>query len=228
LAEAAAYYRRALAQNPSYPRAQIGLAEATRAAVPCQAARDDTALRQALAYYRAALPTSGDGTEASRVLLRMKALLGLGLTHQCLAISAHDDASDDAWAEANTAFAEVLRLHGTTPMTGAAARQALRLAAEARAGQALTALLTARQPDGARYGGYAAATTGYEDALRLLGRMDVVRRTNVDRELVFLRNLRTAYVALDAPAKLSDVDRRIAIIGRRLAELDERTERPPG
>jgi hypothetical protein len=150
--------------------------------------------------------------DVDQAMLRMKGHLGLGLTYQCLAIAG----LGERWAEADVAFGEVLRLHRTTRPTGGAARHALRLAAEARAGQALTAFLTAGRPD-QRYGGHRAAAVAYEEALRLLGGVGVVRRTNTERELVFLRNLRSVYEAMADPVRVADVDRRIAIAERKLA-----------
>lgn len=214
LGEAADYYRLALSQNPSYTRARIGLAEATRAAAGCEPGQTQAGpLNLAAEHYRHAL-TGDDSDEASQALLRMQARLGLGVTYQCLTIAK----LGDHWADADAEFREVLRLHATSRLAGGDARYSLRLAAEAKAGQALAAFLTADQPDAARYGGYQAAAAAYEEALRLLDRIDVVRPTNLKRELVYLGNLRSVYEAMDAP-QLGDVDERISTTSSTLAAI---------
>jgi hypothetical protein len=212
--QAADYYRRALSENPSYQRAKIGLAEATRASVRCRPQEaDGRRLGHAVDHYRAALAMASDGDAAHRAFVEMKARLGLGLTYQCLAVGglgAH-------WAAANAEFAAVLRLHASAHLSDGSARHALRLAAEARAGEALTAFLTVGRPEEARYGGYPAAATAYEEALRLLHRIDVVRLANLEREVILLRNLRAVYQAWPAAGKLAEVDQRIASVDERLA-----------
>ncbi|MET8152415.1 AfsR/SARP family transcriptional regulator [Actinoplanes sp. NPDC049668] len=216
LGQAADYYRLALSRNPAYTRARIGLAEATRAAAGCQPGRTRAEpLGHAIDDYSAAL-TSADGDDpAVRGLLRTKARLGLGLTYQCLTAAG----LGDHWADADAEFREILRLRPAgRPMDGNARHSRL-LAAEARAGQALTAFLTADGPGAARYGGYPAAAAAYEDALRLLGGMDVERPTMVERELVYLRNLRSVYRAMDAGTELRGVDGRISAATARLATM---------
>ncbi|WP_345071640.1 hypothetical protein [Phytohabitans flavus] len=217
LDQAVDYYRLALSQNPSYTRARIGLAEATRAAVRCQAGQAQPGpLELAADHYRAAL-AGDDGDDGSQAFLRMQAHLGLGLAYQCLTIAK----LGDHWADADAEFREVLRLHATGGLAGGEARHSLRLAAEAKAGQALTAYLTAGQSDAARYGGYQTAAAAYEEALALLDRIDVVRPRNLERELIYLRNLRSVYQAMDAP-ELTDVDARISATSSTLASVAKR------
>jgi hypothetical protein len=93
--------------------------------------------------------------------------------------------------------------------TGEAGRQALRLAAEARAGQALTASLTAAGTPAARTRRLTGAARGYEEALGLLSRTGVSRPSLRARELVFLRNLRDVYQAMGATDQLRAVEERI-------------------
>ncbi|WP_045744894.1 tetratricopeptide repeat protein [Actinoplanes rectilineatus] len=194
-AEAATAFRRALQRRPDYVRAAVGLAEALRAGAGC--AGDDPRgddLREAIGHYRAALPVAGDA------LLEMKARLGLGLTHQCLAI-----AGDRAhWTEADVEFTAVQGVQQAAGLTAEAGRQALRLAAEARAGQALTAHLTGEPVVAAR---------AYREAITMLDRMGVDRPTIRQRELIFLRNLRAVYAGMGAAAELQDVDARIRVAG---------------
>ncbi|XVU28390.1 hypothetical protein ACQPZJ_15500 [Actinoplanes sp. CA-054009] len=199
-AEAAATHRRALTIAPDHVRATLGLAEALRAESGC---RRVTLLREALGLYRAAL-SGGDTT-----LLRLKTHLGLGLTYQCLGDM-----------RADTEFATVLRLRETAgPLSGEAGRQSLRLAAEARAGQALTArsaaltAVTVSGPFTVRSRGLADAARGYEEALALLGGIGVDRPVLRERELVFLRNLRDVYAAMGATAETRAVDDRIRRAG---------------
>jgi tetratricopeptide (TPR) repeat protein len=214
LNQAADYYRRALSQNPSYTRAQIGLAEATRAAAGCQPGQTRAqALNLAIDQYNAAL-TGHNGDDAADASLQMQARLGLGLTYQCLTTAK----LGNRWADADAEFREALRLHATARLAGGDARHALRLAAEATAGQALTAFLTANQPDAVRYGGYPAAAAAYEEALQLLNRIDVIRPTNLERELIYLRNLRSVYQAMGASER-GDVDERISATSSRLATI---------
>ncbi len=216
LSQAADYYRLALAQNPAYTRARIGLAEATRAAAGCQPGRTRAApLDRAIDDYSAAL-TSADGDDlAVRAFLQMKARLGLGLTYQCLTVAG----LGNHWADADAEFREVLRLHATGRPADGDARHSLLLAAEAKAGQALTAFLTADEPDAARYGGYPTAAAAYEEALRVLGSIDVERPTTVERELIYLRNLRSVYRGMDAVTELRNVDERISAADKRLATM---------
>jgi tetratricopeptide (TPR) repeat protein len=217
-AEAAAIYRRALAQRPGYERATVGLAEAVRAGAGCTA-RSGPSLREALADYQA-VPV-----EPGNPLLEMKRRLGLGLAYQCLSI-----AGTPSWAQADGQFRAVLRTPsppGALPSPGAlspgasssgasppggssspgaseAGRQALRLRAEARAGLALTAWLAGR---------YAEAAAGYEEALGLLSRVTVDRPTLRERELLFLKNLREVYAAMKDTASAEEVAARIRRAG---------------
>jgi hypothetical protein len=217
--QSAGHYRQALIHNPGYLRAKIGLAEATRAAVPCRPQqKTGRSLRLALETYRAALASGQDGGGANQVLLEMKTHLGLGLTYQCLAIAREGS----YWAHADNEFAAVLRLGVAKPPVGEGVRHSLRLAAEARAGQALIAFMTADQPGAAQFGGYPAAAEAYEEALQLLGRIDVTRPTNVQRELTFLRNLRSVYRAMHESARLAEVDERIAATSTRLVSMEDR------
>jgi hypothetical protein len=132
---------------------------------------------------------------AERLFLDMKARLGLGLAYQCLGLAGDAPGRKSSEAE----FAEVLRLHRSTPLTGGTARQARWFAAEARAGQALNALAGGR-PE--------AAVTGYEQALVMLAGMDVVR----DREIVLLRNLRDTYTRLGRVAEATRTGQRITAV----------------
>lgn len=198
--EAAATFRRALEQEPGYARATVGLAEALRAEAGCDRGGDGTRpLREALGFYQAALTGRHD------VLLEMKAHLGLGLTYQCLSI-AH---AGDHWQEATAEFAAVLHAHEAARLTEEAGRQSLRLAAEARAGQALVIFLTRSGPPDAQQRKLARAAEAYEEALGLLGRIGVTRPTIRQRELVFLKNLREVYRAQNASAKVAAIDERI-------------------
>ncbi|MFF5076051.1 hypothetical protein ACFY36_03295 [Actinoplanes sp. NPDC000266] len=216
--EAATTYRRALTIAPGHVRATLGLAEALRAESGCRRA---ALLREALGLYRTVL-SAGDTT-----LLRMKTHLGLGLTYQCLGDT-----------RSGAEFATVLRLHGTAsppageqagppggkgrkagPLSGEAGRQSLRLAAEARAGQALTArsaalaAVTVGGPFTVRSRGLAEAARGYEEALALLASIGVDRPVIRERELVFLRNLREVYAAMGATAETRAVEERIRQAG---------------
>ncbi|SNY37590.1 hypothetical protein [Paractinoplanes atraurantiacus] len=194
-AEAATTFRRALKVAPGHARATIGLAESLRAESGCRRA---PLLREALGLYRAALP-AGDTT-----LLRMKTHLGLGLTYQCLGDT-----------RADGEFATVLRLHEDGRLSAEAGRQSLRLAAEARAGQALPAPLTAvatrstTGPFAVRPHELTEAARAYEEALALLDRIDVDRPALRERKLVFLRNLREVYEATGATTETRTVDERI-------------------
>jgi DNA-binding SARP family transcriptional activator len=189
--DAEALFRRALEQRPGYLRATVGLAEALRAN-GCRR-NDRTALHQVLELYSASL------TGANDALLEMKARLGLGVTYQCLST-----AGVPHWAEADGQYAAVLRMQAASALTGEAGRQALRLAAEARAGQALTAW---------RQGRLDLASPGYEEAIALLHAIGVSRTTIHDRELTFLRNLRDVHRARNATAQADAVAERIRLAG---------------
>jgi hypothetical protein len=139
----------------------------------------------------------------------MKARLGVGLAYQCLSLSARPG----RWTQATAEFSEVIRLHRTARLTASGTRHGLRLAAEAEAGTALTAVLTGR------YGDYRAAAAAYRRALALLAAIDVVRPTNLDRQRVFLCNLRFIYRKLADPDAVADVDRLIVETDRRRAAL---------
>jgi DNA-binding SARP family transcriptional activator/tetratricopeptide (TPR) repeat protein len=209
--EAERRYQHALTINPSYHRALIGLAESSRAAAQCDGRRADVApLRRSLTAYRAALAIlDRPGHAVDQTLLEMKARLGLGLAYQCLSLAVRPD----RWAEAMTELTQVVRLQQATRHTAPATRHGLRLAAEAEAGIALTALLTGR------YGGYPAAAAAYRRALALLAAVDVVRPTHLDRQRVYLCNLRYVYHKLADPAAVADVDRLIAETDRRRAAI---------
>ncbi|GGK78615.1 hypothetical protein [Mangrovihabitans endophyticus] len=189
-AEAARVFQRALTANPGYARAKIGLAEALRAG----SARDPAGLRQALGLYESALAVPAS------MLQQMKARLGLGLTYQSLS-RLHDG---DHWAAADAEYAAVLRAQAIAGLRGETGRQAMRLAAEARAGQALTAWSSQR---------YDRAAVAYEEALGLLSRIGVDRPTIRDREQIFLHNLRDVYAASGAAAQARDVEARIRRTG---------------
>jgi hypothetical protein len=230
LGEAAEYYRLALAANPAYARAEIGLAEVARGGATCEASgrtTTRTALLDAVDHYRAAIEVSRRGGRDPQPLMEMRARVGLGVTYQCLAMAtvpppegpAARGVGGDRWAEADAEFRQVLLLRAGVPAAGGGARQALRLAAEARAGQALTAFLTAGTPSDDRFGGLPAAAAAYEEALGLLGRIDVVRRTNLQREQVLLRNLRRVYEAMAERDLVADVDDRITVVDERLAVI---------
>jgi tetratricopeptide (TPR) repeat protein len=194
--EAAAAFRLALAERPDYPRATVGLAEALRAGASCDLTGVQ-ALRQSLRRYDEALQARAGA------LLEMKARLGRGLAYQCLAVAG---TQPPTWAEADVEFARVLGREATAELTGGAGRHGLRLAAEARAGQALTGYLTA---DG-RFGRYVEAARAYQDALGLLARSHPATR---EREVVFLRNLRNVYRAMETPESVRAVDERIRAAG---------------
>ncbi|MFC7529261.1 tetratricopeptide repeat protein [Actinoplanes sp. GCM10030250] len=196
-AEAAAIFRRALARSPEYPRATIGLAEALRAGVTC--GKGGVApLRQALELYGRALPASGGG------LVEMKTRLGLGLAYQCLSMSGTPRWTQADVQLADVQFAGVLRVHRGWASSGEARRQSLRLAAEARAGQALTAW---------RSGDLAGAAVAYEEAVSMLHAIGVVRPTIQERERIFLRNLRDTYVAMNESSQAEAVDARLLRAG---------------
>jgi tetratricopeptide (TPR) repeat protein len=198
-ARAAEYFRRAVAEAPGYRRAQTGLAETTRATATCRpGSADRDRLEQAIGYYRSALAGAGDDP-AQRLFLDMKARLGLGLAYQCRGLAG----GAPGWEPSEAEFAEVLRLHRSTPLTGGAARQARWFAAEARAGQALNALAGGR-PE--------AAATGYEQALAMLAGMDVVRPAYLQREIVLLRNLRDTYTRLGRVADATRTGQRITAV----------------
>jgi tetratricopeptide (TPR) repeat protein len=191
-AEAAAIFRRALAHSPEYPRATIGLAEALRAGATC-GQDGDTPLRQALELYGRALPASGGA------LIEMKTRLGLGLAYQCLSLG-----GTPRWVQADEQFTRVLRVHRGWASSGEARRQSQRLAAEARAGQALTAWRT---------GDLAAAAAAYEEAVSMLHAIGVVRPTLQERERIFLRNLRDTYLAMNATRQAEAVKARLIRAG---------------
>ncbi|MEU4561075.1 tetratricopeptide repeat protein [Actinoplanes sp. NPDC023936] len=199
-AEAETAFRRALARRPDYARAAVGLAEALRAGSSCDKRSVHAGkLREAIVHYRTALPVAGDA------LLETKARLGLGLAHQCLSIAEQGD----YWADADAEFTAVQRVHASAGLTEEAGRQSSRLAAEARAGQALSAHLTA----GGNAARLADAATAYQEAITLLGRIGVDRPTIRERELIFLRNLREVYRAMEARAEFEAVDARIRDAG---------------
>jgi hypothetical protein len=212
---AAEYFRRVLAEDNGYRRAEIGLAEAIRAPDRCTPTGSDARrLREATGHYRRSLSLAQTGQSAPSPLLDMKAHLGIALAAQCLSLAG----AERGWDRADAEFAEVLRLQRGADRTGAAARQARWLAAEARAGQALDALAGTRA--------YAEAATGYEEALQILGGIDALRSTYLERELVFLRNLRFAYQRLDHADAIMRTDRRIADTERQLFALPNRRRSP--
>ncbi|MEU4422149.1 tetratricopeptide repeat protein [Actinoplanes sp. NPDC024001] len=189
-AEAAQTYRRALQERPEYARATVGLAEVLRVSH-----RDDPAeLRQASTLYQRAL----DRHEGP--LLEMKARLGLGLTYQSLSVIK----AGNLWTEADAQFTRVLQANGAAELHGEAERQSTRLAAEARAGQALAAWVAGRNAE---------AAIAYEEALGMLSRIQVDRPSLRERELIFLHNLRDVYRAMDATAESEDVEARIRRAG---------------
>jgi tetratricopeptide (TPR) repeat protein len=199
-AEAAAAFRAALSQEPGYARARVGLAEALRTGARCDQGGDaGPALRQAIDHYEAALPARGNA------LVAMKARLGLGLAHQCLSIAT----GENNWADANAQFDAVLRAQAAAGLTEEAGRQALRMAAEARAGHALTAYLTAGGGTAVTGRGLSDAALAYEDAVGLLDRIGVARPAVRERKLIFLRNLHGVYEAMGATADLRAVEARI-------------------
>ena len=203
--EAAGWFRRALREAPAYGRAELGLAEAVRVTASCRPGDDGQreSLREALDRYGAVLGARwSDGVAA--VMARMKAHLGLGLTHQCLTragLARARAASDDQ-------FRQVLSLQSSAPVDGGPRRQGLRRAAEAYAGRALNSYVA---------GDVRGAARDYEAALRVLRSVDAVRPSNVERELVFLRNLRSAYRALGEGERMQDAERRTAQAEQRLA-----------
>ncbi|MET8152045.1 hypothetical protein ACIBSW_40400 [Actinoplanes sp. NPDC049668] len=204
-ARAVEHFRRALAEDSGYRRAEIGLAEALRAPERCAPAGTDVRrLREAAGHYQRSLTLA---VPEPNPLLDMKAHLGLGLTAQCLSLSG----AEPAWGRADTEFAEVIRLRQDARLTGASGRHARWLAAEARAGQALDALAGVRA--------YAAAAAGYEQALDLLAGIDVLRGTYLERELVFLRNLRFAYQRLGRADAIMRTELRIDGAEQRLSAL---------
>jgi hypothetical protein len=221
---AADQYRTALAVHPSYPRALIGLAEAMRAGTSCApGVADDAMLDRATEGYRAALATGNDVKGLDPTLLALKARVGLGLTLQCRTIAG----LGNHWAAADAEFGQVLHIYEEPQSTGVNTRQRLRLAAEARAGQALTAFLTAERSAGSHFGGYPAAAQAYEDALALLHRVDVVRPTNLRRELTLLRNLKSVYQRLSASTRTAEVDNRITHTEAQLAALNQPEAKRP-
>jgi len=189
-AEAAQIYRRALQARPEYARATVGLAEVLRVSH-----RDDPAeLRQASTLYQRALG------RREGPLLEMKARLGLGLTYQSLSVIK----AGNLWTEADAEFARVLQANTAAGLHGEAERQSTRLAAEARAGQALAAWVAGRNAE---------AAIAYEEALGLLSRIQVDRPTIRERELIFLHNLRDVYRAMHATAESEAVEARIRRAG---------------
>ncbi|MEU8234555.1 hypothetical protein AB0C12_33625 [Actinoplanes sp. NPDC048967] len=211
---AAEYFRRALAEDNGYRRAEIGLAEAVRVPVRCTPAGSDARrLRDAIDRYRRSLVMGRTGQSPPNPLLDMKAHLGLALATQCLSLAG----TEGGWGRADAEFAEVLRLRPGAELTAAAARHARWLAAEARAGQALDALVGTRS--------YAEAAIGYEQALDILAGIDARRSVHLERALVFLQNLRFAYQRLDDAGATMRTDRRIADTERQLSALPTR-QRP--
>ncbi|GIJ43427.1 hypothetical protein Val02_03130 [Virgisporangium aliadipatigenens] len=201
LATAEEYFRRALAERPDYARGRLGLAEAIRAGVPCRPGGDgQERLSEAARAYEAAL--DADGGSDGEALTRMKLHLGLGLAHQCASIVG----GTPQWASAHEEFARAIRLLPVVRGSPAGMRHALRLAAEAWAGQALIALQTADQPGHTGFGGYPAAATGYREAIALLDRMHVDRPSVLERKRIFLCNLRDAYARLGDVAGRDTVD----------------------
>ncbi len=200
--EAAAHFRRALAEDPGYARTTLGLADALRVGVRCEPGAPGAGrLREAAGHYERSLAVAGQ-----QPLLAAKAHLGLGLVDQCLSLIG----ADRRWCSANSHFANALRLTGSVTARGSAedARQARWLAAEARAGEALHALTWEE---------YGRAAARYEEALSMLGGIDVVRRSYLERELTFLRGLRLAYDRLGRPTELAATDRRISDTDRQLS-----------
>ncbi|MFD1364031.1 AfsR/SARP family transcriptional regulator [Actinoplanes sichuanensis] len=201
LGQAEEQFRAALAIAPGYLRARLGLAEAVRAAVPCRAGTSDPArLDVAREGYRSALAAVADPPGGP--LLEMKIRLGLGLTEQCLSLAGFPA----RWPAAEAEFTRVERLRPSAPGDQ---RHALRLAAEAAAGRALTAMVTAGSTDGARYGGLPAAAAGYRRALDLLAQVGDTRPRTAARTVVFLCNLRLVTRQLGDPDAIAEVDRRL-------------------
>ncbi|KUL25332.1 hypothetical protein [Actinoplanes awajinensis] len=210
--EAADHFRRALADDPAYRRTELGLADALRAGVRCEPGEAAAGrLREAADHYRRSLTLRSAVDPAQAALLDLKGHLGLGLIDQCLSVIG----TQRRWRDADTHFTEALR-YADAAARGDGGRHARWLAAEARAGQALSAL--------AGDHAYDTAARGYEDALTMIGRIDVVRRPYLERTAVFLTNLRFAYAQLDRPQDLARTDRRIADLDRRLSDL----ALPPG
>jgi hypothetical protein len=115
------------------------------------------------------------------------------------------------YARAKLGLAEALRAGAGCDRrgdTGPVLRQALGHA-EARAGQALTASLTATGTPTARTRRLTEAARGYEEALGLLSRTGMSRPSLRARELVFLRNPRDVYQAMGATDRLRAVEERI-------------------
>lgn len=204
-AEAAGWFRRALREAPAYGRAELGLAEAVRVTATCEPGddRQRDSLHEALDRYGAVLATRWTDRDAA-VMAHMKARLGMGLTHQCLTLAGLADRGPAA----DEHFRQVLDLQVAVPAGGAPRRHALRLASEAYAGLALGASLR---------GDHRAAARDYEAALRSLRAIDAVRASNVERELVFLRQVRSAYRAAGESERARDAERRTAEAQQRLA-----------
>ena len=203
--EAAGWFRRALRAAPAYGRAELGLAEALRVTATCEPGddRQRDILREALDRYGTVLAARWTDRDA-RVTAHMKARLGLGLTHQCLILAGLADRGPAA----DEHFRQVLSLQAAVPAGGAPRRHGLRLAAEAYAGLALNAFLE---------GDHRTAARDYEAALRSLRAVDAVRPSNVERELVFLRQLWSAYRAAGEEERMRDAERRTAQALQRLA-----------
>ncbi|MEV6633118.1 hypothetical protein AB0M54_20450 [Actinoplanes sp. NPDC051470] len=196
---AIAYFERALAAQPGYGRALIGLAEAHRAGVSCKPGADLSALDPAEQSYRAYLNGSPES-----VLLSMRARLGLGLSAICRGQSG---AGGRAYAAADREFREVLLLYGISGSSG----HARWLAAEATAGLGLDAIL-ARGDD-------EAAAVHYEEATARMDSIGAPLPVYLARELVFLRVLRGCYDRLDRPGQVLETSDRMLRIDRRLTEM---------
>ncbi|MEU4222452.1 hypothetical protein AB0F10_44840, partial [Actinoplanes sp. NPDC026623] len=206
--EAADHFRRALADDPAYRRTELGLADALRAGVRCEPGADGAGrLSEAAEHYRRSLALRSAADPAQAALLDLKGHLGLGLADQCLSLIG----TQRRWEAADAQFAQALG-RADLATRGDGGRHARWLAAEARAGQALSALAGRRA--------YDTAAAGYEEAIAMIGRIDVVRRTYLERERVFLTNLRFVYERLGRRQDLARTDRRLADLDRRLAASD--------
>lgn len=194
-AEATRYYERALIENPSYLRAQIGLAEIARIGAGCrpEGHADPRALQQAVDRYGAVLTQLHDGHEPTSTLLEMKVRLGLGLVYQCVSYAN----LDNRWQYALEEFDDVVHLWQTARLSDNSARQAQRLASEARAGQGLILALTVDQQDEA---GNREAAAALEEAIEWRKQIST-GWTDFDRQQRFLCNLQPIYERLNDAVK---------------------------
>jgi tetratricopeptide (TPR) repeat protein len=184
------YYRNALATDPTYGRAQLGLAE-----VALQRARGDcghrgvrpNGLRATIGRYQAALRLPHEpGAD-----IAPKVALGLGRTYLCMSQAG----IATQWVDAQVQFANVVETYRRGN------QHIYDLTAEAYAGLGYTAYLPARDQADAE-GEFRRAAEAFEHAIEM----------SVDpaRQAIFLGALANIHERLGAPARACDAYRRAA------------------